>query len=211
MYKVDEYVDNLFTGLPITKEALQMKEDMKKDLSTRYTYLLKEGKNENEALGIILKESTSMAPVRYELCIDEIIDQERIEDVLVNKQARNSRLAFGIVCCILSIPTLIAMVELLNQDVYGLLGFFMFNAAGVYYIITSNSYILTDKDIVVYEEDEKKNKKKRSRFKFEDLVPLSVMFYLYMGAFHNGWHPWWIVIPGSAILFDILDKMFGLK
>lgn len=211
MYNVDEYVDNLFTGLPATKEALQMKEEMKNDFNTRYTYLLKEGKNENEALGIILKESNSMAPIRYELCIDEIIDQERIEDIMVNKQARNSRLGFGIACCILSIPTLIAMVELLNQDIYGLIGFFMFIAAGVYYIVTANSYILTDKDIVVYEEDEKKVKKKRKGFRFEDLVPLSVVLYLFIGAVFNGWHPWWIIIPGSAIVLDTLDKIFGLK
>lgn len=211
MHNVDEYVDNLFTGLPVTKEALQMKQSMKEDLNTRYAYLVKEGKNENEALGIILKESTSMTPIRYELVIDEIMDQEKIEDIMISKRARYSRMAFGIVCCILSIPALIVMAEVLYEDILGLIAFFMFNAAGVYYIITSFAFTLTNKDYIVYEEEERKGKKKRSHFRFEDLVPLSVIFYLYVGAFHGGWHPWWIVIPASAIVFDILDKMFNLK
>lgn len=211
MRAIDTYVDNLFTGLPTNKEANQMKENIKADLNEKYDSLLKQGKNEDEALGIICKQFGSMEEIKYELCIDELLDNEKIENILVDKRARNERLAFGIVCFICAIASLIWIEEVLMKENYGVLAFMLFVAAGIYYVITSFSYTFTDKDLINYDEAEKKDKKKRSRFKFSDLIPLSVFAYLFIGFFYGGWHPWWIIIPGSGVLFPMLDKWFGLK
>lgn len=214
MKEIDNYVENLFIGMPHTKEALTIKENMKADLGEKYANLIHQGKNADEALGIICKTFGSMEEIKYELCIDDLMEQDKIGDIMVNKKAKNARLAFGIVCCILACMMPILFTELLpatdTNEIYGVLAFFLFVAAGVYYIITSFAYTFTAKDYISYEEDEKKGKKKRNRFHFSDLIPLSVVAYLFIGFVYGEWHPWWIIIPGSGILFPTLDDWFGL-
>ena len=43
------------------------------------------------------------------------------------------------------------------------------------------------------------------------MVPLSVAAYLILGLGWNLWHPYWLIIPGAALLAGGLHGLFNMK
>ena len=64
MSKVSSYVNNMFCGLPKTKQVVEVKLGMIENMEEKYQALLDEGKSENEAFGIVVSDFGSME----ELC-----------------------------------------------------------------------------------------------------------------------------------------------
>ena len=60
MSKVSIYVENMFAGLPHTRQAAAQKTETRQRLEARYAALLAEGKNEDEALGIVVAENDDL-------------------------------------------------------------------------------------------------------------------------------------------------------
>lgn len=67
MTKIQNYVENVFAGLPKTREAMEMKLGMIDSMEERYDALLAEGKSENEAFGAVISGFGSMEELRQAL------------------------------------------------------------------------------------------------------------------------------------------------
>ncbi len=66
METIYQYLETMFKGLPDTSEILQIKNDLKCNMEEKYEELKKEGKTENEAIGIVISEFGNL---------DEILDE----------------------------------------------------------------------------------------------------------------------------------------
>ncbi len=67
MEKIAEFVNNVFAGFPQTRQTARMKADMIDTMTERYEDLLKSGKNEDEAFGIVVRDFGSIEDLRREL------------------------------------------------------------------------------------------------------------------------------------------------
>lgn len=64
MEQIANFVEAMFQPLPKTEEVRKIKEDILENMQEKYNDLLDEGKNEYEALGIVISQFGSME----ELC-----------------------------------------------------------------------------------------------------------------------------------------------
>ena len=79
MEKIRNFVENMFLSLPDTPEVREAKAHILEGMTDRYEALLAQGKNGDEAFGVVAGEFGSMEELRQELAraIDELNQQER--------------------------------------------------------------------------------------------------------------------------------------
>lgn len=148
MSKVSVYVENMFAGLPHTRQAAAQKAEAKQRLEARYAALLAEGKNEHEALGIVVAENDDLDDLRAKLGIRR--GDAAKETLLAEYEAFTRRFAGGIsagvVLCLLAVAALIVLSGLMEpgSSLPGAL-FFVLAAAGVgifvFYGIKNGHYL----------------------------------------------------------------------
>jgi hypothetical protein len=69
MDKLTNYIENVFASLLKTKEVVEMKLNMLEHMQDKYNALLVQGKNENEAFGIVVAGFGSIEEIKAELGI----------------------------------------------------------------------------------------------------------------------------------------------
>lgn len=77
MEAIREYLNNLFMNLPETPEALCAKAELMEMMEDKYEELIKEGKSEAEAIGIVISEFGNLEELSGELGIGDYMKKER--------------------------------------------------------------------------------------------------------------------------------------
>ena len=67
METIKVYLDNMFLNIPDTAQTRRVKADLYDMMEDKYYELLKEGKPENEAVGIVISEFGNLEELREEL------------------------------------------------------------------------------------------------------------------------------------------------
>lgn len=90
MDTIKNYLENMFLHLPNTEEVLRAKAELADMMEDKYYELVKEGKTDNEAVGIVISEFGNLKELSKELGIDGIINQEKYEkeDIYEKKPIR---------------------------------------------------------------------------------------------------------------------------
>ena len=120
MEKIRVFVDNVFSGLPKTKEVIDMKRDILSNMEEHYLELIKQGKDEDSAFGIVVSEFGSIEDIRRELNLDEIlynesnlpIDEDNSMISYFQRKFRNGIIAV-VVCCIIGVFGTAVIYEIL--------------------------------------------------------------------------------------------------
>lgn len=76
MEAIREYLNNLFMNLPETPEVLRAKAELMEMMEDKYDELVKEGKSEAEAIGIVISEFGNLEELSGELGIGDYIKKE---------------------------------------------------------------------------------------------------------------------------------------
>lgn len=116
METIMQYLDSMFRGLPQTKEVLGIKNDLKNNMEEKYEELKKEGKSENEAIGIVISEFGNIDELLQEMDIEAepeeqsdlpLLSLEEAKTFLSfsKKTARN--IAIGVLLILIGISVLI--------------------------------------------------------------------------------------------------------
>lgn len=115
---IKTYLENLFASLPKTKEVLKMKADLLANMLDKYEELKKNGKTENEAIGIVISEFGNIDEIAAELGIDltnnevdetPVVTSEIAESFISVTKKMGRLVALGVMICILSPVTLILL------------------------------------------------------------------------------------------------------
>lgn len=85
METIRNYLETMFARLPITFEVQKAKNELWQMMEDKYTELIKDGKTENEAVGIVISEFGNLDELAEELGIRNFVLQEN------QKQAGNLR------------------------------------------------------------------------------------------------------------------------
>lgn len=213
MEKLRNFVENMFSGLPDTPEVREAKAHILEGMEDRYEALLSQGKNENEALGIVMGEFGSVEELRQELNLPAeapraALPQDEAEDLLREYTDFQKRfpvaITAGVVLCILGV----ALSELLRRSGIG-------SEVRLHHIVFLGMLAVAV-GIFVYFGIQENGYKRRIRLvqgtpaspgEKEDDDPVSgfimltaTAVYLAIGFFWNLWHPGWIVfILGAAL------------
>lgn len=156
METIKNYLDNMFLGLPRTKEVQRAKEELLSMMEDKYQELKEQGKTENEAIGIVISEFGNLEEVAEILGIAGymkkgegdmkedvlVLGREDAEEYIEASQRQGLRIGLGVMLCILSPIVMIVLDGVAgtnggNQvlasvaDGIGLLILLLFVAAGV--------------------------------------------------------------------------------
>lgn len=141
MEAIRNYVEALFAGLPQRGDVLRVKADMLANLEDKYNTLLAEGKNEDEATGIVVASIGSAEELREELGLDAEIpeppsaapsaDPALAEEYRQYQERKHVLIAVAVALFILAPFVQNLFSSILSIDAIGTFLFFVMVAAGV--------------------------------------------------------------------------------
>ena len=150
MDTIKMYIANLFQSLPKTDEVIRAKEELIAMMEDKYNELKIQGKNENEAIGIVISEFGNIDELKEELGIDNnssgyegaatdknqtvrSISLEETKEFIQSTAKFAFKIAMGVILCILSVVPLIVLEGLSegNRSIDIVNGFMSFDVQGV--------------------------------------------------------------------------------
>lgn len=213
MNAIHNYINALFSSLPKTPTVLRLQAEMMENMDEKYQDLLREGKSENEAVGLVLASIGSAEDLKAELGIaDEAVRPPEDNGVFLAEYTAFQKkfaiaIACGVVLCICACIGAMLCDELFPpsiSDAAAGIVFFVLVGVGVaifvYFGIRSSWYDEQYKIICGAKPNHSDEKSGLSGVVSSILFPLAAMFYLYIGFCHNLWHPGWIVFPVCSII-----------
>ena len=216
MSKAGIYIENIFAGLPQTRQALQQKEKMRMQVEERYAALLAQGKNADEALGIVVAENDDLDALRQELGLCRgAVAQGALQaeyDLFVGRYAKG--ISVGAALCVLALASLTLLSELLGQG-SGLPGFvfFLLLAAGlgvcVFFGLRNSHYLERLRAAGI--EPEQLIQRRRTLLcdrLCSVIMGFAAAVFVLLGLF-GYWHPGWIALPAGGILCAVVWVVLG--
>ncbi len=116
METIRNYLETMFARLPITFEVQKAKNELGQMMEDKYTELIKDGKTENEAVGIVISEFGNLDELAEELGISSFVIQgnqkaaagirsvtlAEVKDYLHDRTRAAYTVALGVLLCIIS-------------------------------------------------------------------------------------------------------------
>ncbi len=212
--KIRIEVNTLFQDAPNTKRANDLKDEIISNAEDKYEDLIKQGKNEEEALQTVIKEIGN---------VDELIEELNKNNPIHTQYVEQSRKKTGLIvsiCVGLYILSVIACVVL---DELGLPDFITVSSflsiAGVstcvliYHFMTKPKYTKYDDTIVEeFKEWKGKNDKNKEIKKAIDSIiwTLTVIIYLIVSFTFGIWYISWIIFLIASLIENIVKLIFKL-
>lgn len=220
MNAIQNYINALFSSLPKTPNVLRMQAEMLENLEEKYQDLLRAGKSEDEAVGIVLAGIGTVDELKAGLGIDEEPQEAPADDhsaFLAERAAFQKKfaaaIAAGVVLCICAIIAGGVADAFLNNDGITCAVFFgpiafavaIFVFFGIRLSWYDQQYQAICGDRPQFSDDKKGPT--LSGVVSSILFPLAAMFYLYIGFRHHLWHPGWIIFPVCGIIVGGLEAV----
>ena len=142
MNTIRNYLDNMFRNLPNTEAVRKAKAELLQMMEDKYEELIKEGKTENEAIGVVISEFGNLDELADSLGIGEqvtesadeskpILSIERIKSYLSMINQRALMIPIGIALCICCVASPIIAESLPFDLLNGVGGMFTMIAVAV--------------------------------------------------------------------------------
>ena len=143
MNTIKNYLDNMFRNLPNTEAVRKAKAELLQMMEDKYEELIREGKTDNEAVGIVISEFGNLDELADSLGIGEqvtesadeskpILSIDRIKSYLSMINMRALMIPIGIALCICCVASpILADALSIDTEVLGVGGMFTMIAAAV--------------------------------------------------------------------------------
>ncbi len=129
METVKSYLENMFLSLPKTEEIERIKNDMLANMEEKYLELKKEGKQENEAIGIVISEFGNIEELLEEMNIKTDTDRdakqrkiyprlslEKAKEYITLKRETSRWIALGVGLILFGVASMLFLVQCLEND-----------------------------------------------------------------------------------------------
>jgi uncharacterized membrane protein YcjF (UPF0283 family) len=151
METIKNYIDNMFGSLPKTARVTDLKNNILSNMEDKYNELKRQGKSENEAIGIVISEFGNIDELINELGIRKdqdpislpIVTQEEVDAYLRVKKTMALQVGLGVVLCLVGTALFLLITKLITDEfidinlpgdtsaIPGLVALFLFIAAAV--------------------------------------------------------------------------------
>ena len=219
MSKVTDYVDNLFFLMPRTDAAAEMRQKLMESAEDKYEALVSWGKNEDEALGIVVSEFGSMEEICAELGVMPIgmgadsREEQLARDYSFLNRRFSQGLGFGIILCVLGIVACILLEEMFfASDAISAGALLLLGGIGAAMITTASIQYARGKKLlqmgIPFGDDLRERKNAWVKKMEETLCGLimlvaTALFFIF-GVAANAWHPAWVLFPLGGVLCGIV-------
>lgn len=221
MNQIRNYIEVMFSSLPNTQEVVEMKLNMLENMEEKFQELLKDGKNENEAVGIILADFGSMEELKEELGITNMQLQNvqrnpRMHENVALKEEyfafkKKSGIALAIACVFFIISPFIYVFlndYYRNNSSVPLLIFFSLIACGAGICIYLKTQDRQYKEFLYLNEIQET---KTSILIKSTIFSIATIIYLCMGLIGGFWHPSWIIFIVAALITRLTKQFYAAK
>ena len=122
METIKNYLENLFAGFPRTSEVENAKSELLNSMEDKYTELKRQGKSENEAIGIVISEFGNIDELMKELNISPVdnnaedsvsVSREFAEEIIEAKKKNGVAVGIGVFVILLGVILLILVGNLI--------------------------------------------------------------------------------------------------
>ncbi len=240
MNQIKVFVDNMFATVPQTPEVITAKANITEMMVDKYEAFIAEGKNENEAFGIVVSEFGSIDEILAEMetakkaqdaTADFTIEQETAEPYgytfppdFLDEYDDFSRkfpiaIALGVVLCIVAVLSLIITGSIFESGILALSLFFVIIAGAVsifiYFGMQKDRF---DKLYKQYEEAAAPEiaKGKARKEQLAGMISGMIMLvatgiFFVAGAIFHAWSYAWVAFPLGGILCGIVSTALGIE
>lgn len=123
METIINYLDNMFATLPKTKQIKCLKEDLLSNMEDKYNELKRNGKSENEAIGIVISEFGNIDELikEFDIGIEEerqelpILTEDEVNDYFAANKKISIFIGMGVFLCLLGASLLILIPQLIDD------------------------------------------------------------------------------------------------
>ncbi len=209
--KIKNYVEVLFSDLPKTRKALELKEEILSNMNERYNDYIREGKSENQAYSLVISNLGDVDEMLKEITPTE--DFSKKEDYYRLRNAKYR--AIATMLFILGPAVLIGSNSVgMNSDI-GLVIMLVLIALGVglnVYASSSTPRELKSRDEEEEEYYDYRTPMGRTLKLFMSLYwSIVTLSYLAWSFIFGMWHISWIIWPLAALLSQIIDTLYKLS
>ncbi len=219
--RIKNYVDVLFSEIPRTKEAIEMKEEILANLNDKFDDYLSQGMSPAQAYSMAV---SSMGD------IDEMLnsikpDAGLIDRVEKHRKKQATAAIITVICGVIGLSFLLLMgsvSELFSEvkgvedivSTVGLIGFFIFCGIGVAFSL--HAFMTEPKDVKDYQEIEKNDPIKRQKTAKQKLFlsiywSVTTLLYFIISFVFRAWHISWVIWPIAGVLSSIIETIFELR
>ena len=220
MDKIETYIQNVFSGWPEAEVVTKTKSNLQSLMKTHYERLLSEGKNEDEAFGLVVSQFGNVEELKASLGVDPAIWYQDplaptpLEEYRAFKTKYALAIAAGVCMFFLGIISLLFLETFFGADsnipVIAMLLFMMLGVAIIIVANISNSKFADVKASMRIETDPKaiaKRRKKTSDKICSLIMCIATLVFFLSGSLLSAWHPAWVVFPIGGILCGIVDTI----
>lgn len=126
METINNYLNTMFASLPSTNQMEKLKNDILSNMEDKYNELKRNGKSENEAIGIVISEFGNIDELVSELGIGKdtnetyetslpVVTMEEANDFINTHKNATKLIGIGVFLCMLAPASLILLTQL-NED-----------------------------------------------------------------------------------------------
>lgn len=228
METIRTFIDNVFMAFPDNEKTQEVKEQILKSSEEKFIDLLKEGKNENEAVGIVIEEFGDANDLSSELgykSFNSLSKEENEKKEKMTQEYTEFRKKFAVMIAsgvgLIFLGIILATV-FSDLDVPGwvsVAGFFVPLAIAIGLFIVAGmeddsyqSYFKEERMYGYIDDDEFEDydfsKSKAANKKINTINStiglVTVAIYLYIGFAHGLWHPGWIIFIVSFAIQGLI-------
>lgn len=220
MDKIETYIQNVFSGWPEAEVVTKTKSNLQSLMKTHYERLLSEGKNEDEAFGLVVAQFGNVEELKASLGVDPAIwYQDPLaltpqEEYRAFKTKYALAIAAGVCMFFLGIIALLFLESLTGADsnlpVIAMLLFVMLGVAVIVAANILNSRFADVRASRSMEPDSKaiaKRRKKTADKICSLIMCIATLIFFLSGSLLGAWHPTWVVFPIGGILCGIVSTI----
>lgn len=217
--KIKNYVEGLFSDIPASKKANELKEEILSNMSERFDDYIQEGKTENQAYSLVI---SSLGDID-EMLAEVIPDAEFVQKANFYRRRNAKNTAIGVAMYIIGAVFLIGLGglgEFLgHEDVYGIIGLLILltiSAVATGMIIYTN--MSTPPEYKDY--NEQTNKEFRVATSKQSMLLKSILsiywtlitfIYLAISFLTGRWDITWLVWILAAVFGEIIKTIFEMR
>ena len=225
--KIKNYVDVLFSDIPGSKKANELKEEILSNMSERFNDYIQEGKTENQAYSLVI---SSLGDID-EMLAEVIPNAEFVQQAHSYRKRNAKNTAIGVAMYIIGFVFLIGLGgfgEFLgNEDLYGVIGLLILlviSAVATGIIIYSN--MSTPPEYSNYNKQTSKNSTEFTSKKLTEsnshearllknilsiYWSLTTFIYIAVSFLTGRWGATWLIWVLAAIFEEIIKTVFEMR
>ncbi len=210
--KIRSYVNVLFTDVPRTKKAIELKEEILSNMNERFQDYLNEGKTENEAYGQTVASMTDIDAMLAEVAPNADFHKE----AGYYRKHNAKWTSIAVAMYILGAAVLIGFSVFMggNGAIIGLVMLLVLVAAATAILIyTRESTPVEYRDYDEQRERAMYSTPEGRKFKAAKSIYWTVIVAVYLGAsfITMRWDITWIIWPIAGVLSGIFDNIYEMR